>query len=64
MEGLLSTGYCIYFPMQENMVCVSCTADLTIVEEVEKLKIPVMSQNWLVSAILQHKFDDRLTLKQ
>ena len=56
-------GYHIYFPIQENMVCVSCAADLAIVEEVEKLTIPVMAQNWLFSAILQYKFDDRLKLK-
>ena len=55
--------YHIYFHIQENMVCVSCTADLAVVEEVEKLDIPVMSQNWIFSAILQYKCDDRLKLK-
>ena len=49
--------------MQENMVCVSCEADIGIARELQKLDIPVMAQNWLVSAILQYKFDDRLKLQ-
>ena len=52
-----------YFPMQENMVCVCCMADVSIAEEMEELGIPVMTQNWLITAILQHKFVDQLKLE-
>ena len=45
-------------------MCVSCEADVAIAKELQKLDIPVMTQNWIVSAILQYKFDDRLKLKQ
>ena len=49
--------------MQENMVCVCCIADVSIAEEMEELGIPVMTQNWLITAILQHKFVDQLKLE-
>ena len=50
--------------MQENLVCVSCEADVAIAMELKKMDIPVMTQNWIVSAVLQYKFDDRLKLLQ
>ena len=56
-------GRSLKFPVQENLVCVSCRTDLDIVMDAKKLDIPVMAQNWLVTAVLCYVFDQRLIVK-
>ena len=56
-------GRPLKFPVQENLVCVSCRSDLDIIVKAKKRDIPVMAQNWLVTAVLCYVFDQRLTVK-